>query len=62
MVFRDASLISGFEAFKLANQRKNNIVETSNFPAAIFLTKRDYTAEEGLYLYTNYEIVFRYIL
>jgi hypothetical protein len=37
LIFPDVSLISGFEVFKIANQRKNNVVETSDFSAAIFL-------------------------
>jgi len=28
MVFRDVALVSGFEIFKLDNQRKNNAVKT----------------------------------
>jgi hypothetical protein len=36
LVFRDVSLVDGFEVFKSANQRNNNVVETSNFADATF--------------------------
>jgi hypothetical protein len=37
LVFRDVLLVGRFAVFKLANQRNNNAMETSNFAVSPFL-------------------------
>jgi hypothetical protein len=47
LVFQDVLLVGRFEAFRTAEQKNNNIGETSNFAVASFLIYYDSTIEEN---------------